>query len=91
MVKSIQLRIPDVLKNECDHHMFPKNVVAAAIQLVGSFPSVHEKAGRTCTVEMKRQDFSIVEGGPETEPSEELPGARDVWKVGFICNGRILA
>jgi hypothetical protein len=40
---------------------------------------------------MKRQDFSIVKARPVAEPSEEFSGTRHVWKLGFICFGRILA
>ena len=91
MAKSIQLQFADVLKNECDHNVFLKREVAAAVELMCSLPRVHLKAGRTRTIEMKRQDFSIVEDGPVAEPSEELSGAGDVWKFCLSSHCKILA
>jgi hypothetical protein len=52
---------------------------------------VHAKVGRAFPVEVKRENLSIVEGGPEAEPSEELSCTGNVWELRVICHGRILA
>jgi len=91
MVKPVQVRIGDALESECDYNVLLSDIVATAVHVVGSLRCVHADVGGACPIEMNRQDFSIVEIGPEAKPREKLSGTRYIGKLRLIRHGRILA
>src|SRR5437763_3558849 len=78
VVKAVEVKSRNFLKDEFDQQIFSVYVVALLIQVSGHFPCVDLQRRCFRTIQIQAYDFGIVKIRPESEPVVKFGRARDL-------------
>jgi hypothetical protein len=72
LLKPVKTQVGYFVENELNDHMFFQFVKALRINSLGHLPRVNRQIGRSASIQVESDDFSIMEIRPESEPVVKL-------------------